>query len=71
LILNKITISYVGTQLRDKIEGKKLVCFDIGDDTAYYTYIPQSTDLKIIFDVKIEDVYTGLLDQGGLEPKRY
>lgn len=37
------------------------------DDTEYYSYIPQSTTLDSIFDIKIEDIHIGLLDQGGLE----
>lgn len=45
----------------------KFVCFDLNNDEAYYSYIPQSSDLKIIFDVKIEDIHMGLLEQGGLD----
>lgn len=48
-------------------EPVKFVNFDMEDDSAYYSYIPQSTTLKSIFDIKIEDIYMGLLDQGGLE----
>lgn len=56
--------------LFDNYWGKipvKLVNFDMDDDDAYYSYIPQSTKLKSIFDIKIEDIHIGLLDQGGLE----
>ena len=45
----------------------KLVKFDLQDGLCYYAYIPQSTDLKSILDVKIEDIHMGLLEQGGLD----
>ena len=45
----------------------KFVSFDMEDDSKYYSYIPQSTTLDSIFDMKIEDIHIGLLDQGGLE----
>lgn len=46
-------------------EPVKLVQFDLENDQNYYAYIPQSTDLKSIFDVKIYEM--DIHEQG--EPK--
>ena len=48
-------------------EPVKLVQFDLENDQCYYAYIPQITDLKSIFDVKIYEVSVGDIEQGGLD----
>ena len=48
-------------------EPVKLVQFDLENDSNYYAYIPQSTDLKSIFDVKIYEVSVGEIKQDGLD----